>query len=52
MIRKANEFENSSKWISLLSQNFGHTIDSVILSSYGTYPENKRGKILKEFPMD
>jgi site-specific recombinase XerD len=50
--RKANELPNSSKWISVLNQNFGHTIDSVIISSYGTIAENKRGKILKDFPLE
>lgn len=50
--RKANELPNSSKWISVLNQNFGHKLDSVILSSYGTIAENKRGKILKDFPLE
>lgn len=50
--RKANEFSNSSKWISTLNQNFGHKLDSVILSSYGTIADNKRGKILKEFELE
>lgn len=50
--RKANELSNSSKWISVLNQNFGHKLDSVILSSYGTIADNKRGKILKEFELE
>jgi hypothetical protein len=43
---------NSSMWISALNPNFGHTIDSVIISSYGTIPDNKRGKTLKDFPLE
>lgn len=50
--RKANEMPNSSKWISALNQNFGHKIDSVIISSYGTIAEEKRGVVLKEFPLE
>lgn len=52
IVEKANEMSNASMWISVLNPNFGHTIDSVIISSYGTIPENKRGKILKDFPME
>ncbi len=52
IVEKANEFDNASMWISALNPNFGHTIDSVIISSYGTIAENKRGKILKEFPLE
>ena len=50
--RKANELSNSSRWISALNQNFGHKLDSVILSSYGTIAENKRGMILKDFELE
>ena len=52
IVEKANEMTNASMWISALNPNFGHTIDSVIISSYGTIAENKRGKILKDFPLE
>jgi site-specific recombinase XerD len=52
IVEKANELLNSSMWISALNPNFGHTIDSVIISSYGTIADNKRGKILKDFPLE
>lgn len=51
IVEKANELSYSSMWISVLNLNFGHTIDSVIISSYGTIVENKRGKRLKGFPL-
>lgn len=50
--RKANELPDASKWISALSQNFGHLVDSVIISSYGTIPEAKRGVLLKSFKIE
>ncbi len=50
--RKANEMPNSSMWISALNQNFGHIVDSVIISSYGTIAESKRGLILRGFPIE
>jgi len=43
---------NSSKWISAMNQNFGHTIDSVIISSYGTMQRKNEGWFLKEFPLE
>lgn len=52
IVRKALDLENSPKFISVLSHNFGHKTGSVIIDSYGTIAENKRGKILKDFPLE
>jgi len=50
--RRALELDNSPQFISALNPNFGHKTDAVIIDSYGTIAENKRGKILKEFPLE
>jgi len=52
VIRKANELDNSSMWISAFNQNFGEKTDSVIISSYGTFPEHKRCLIVKSFDLE
>jgi integrase/recombinase XerD len=36
-------------YIPLLSQNLGHKTGETIFDAYGTYPEHKRGKILRGF---
>lgn len=50
--RLALESEQSPLLISALSQNMGHQVDSVLLNSYGSLPEHKRGVVLKRWKLE
>ena len=45
--------EKSSLFLSALDPNVGHALNTgVLLGSYGTVPEHKRGGILKGFKLE